>query len=104
MKQSRNHYDQAFKMMAVELHRNGKPFLEVAKDLGISADLIRRWNREYDRYQSGSFPGNGKKLVSESEKEIIELRKRLRDVEMERDILKKAVSIFSRGDRKNLGS
>jgi transposase len=104
MKQTRKRYDQAFKLMAVELSRSGKPFLEVAKDLGIAVDLVRRWNREFELHQSNSFPGNGKQLLNPAEKEIVELRRQLRDAEMERDILKKAVSIFSKSDRKSLGS
>ena len=48
--------------------------------------------------------GQDPAIFPQVEKEIVELRKKLRDAEMERDILKKAVSIFSRSDRKNLGS
>jgi hypothetical protein len=46
----------------------------------------------------GSFPGNGKPKQTPEEAEIARLKKALRDAEMERDILKKAVSIFSRND------
>jgi transposase-like protein len=43
-----------------------------------------------------SFPGNGRQAFNEEQTRIRELEKQLRDVEMERDILKKAVAIFSR--------
>lgn len=58
--------------------------------------MIRRWRREYE---SGSGGFTKKTELSEQEKELRALRKELRDVTMEWDILKKAVSIFSRNDR-----
>lgn len=48
----------------------------------------------------GAFPGNGNLKQTEEQKEIARLKKELRDAQMERDILKKAVSIFSRSDGK----
>jgi transposase len=43
-----------------------------------------------------AFPGNGNEALTLEQKRIKELEKALRDTEMERDILKKAVGIFSR--------
>jgi transposase len=56
-----------------------------------------------------SFPGNGKVILSETEQELARLRKELRETQLERDILKKAVGgpprgIFSRSDGKYSGS
>jgi transposase len=104
IKRERKSYDKSFKMMAVELFQNGKSSVEVGKDLGIAPDLIRRWGREFKVNEVKSFPGNGKQHHTEEQKEIIALRKALKDAEIERDILKKAVSIFSRGDSKYTGS
>ncbi|MFT6112476.1 MAG: transposase [Bacteroidia bacterium] len=42
--------------------------------------------------------------MTDEQKEIAELKKKLKDTELERDILKKAVGIFSKSDRKNIGS
>lgn len=103
MKQPRKHYDKAFKIMAVDLYRSGKTFLDVSKDLGLEVGMIQRWNREYGSFLDASFPGNGKKILSEEQREILSLKKHLKDVEMERDILKKAVSIFSKSDSKSIG-
>ena len=102
MKQSRKHYDKAFKIMAVELHRSGKSFAEVSQDLGIEVGMLQRWNREYESFLHTSFPGNGKKILSEEQREILSLKKQLKDVEIERDILKKAVSIFSKSDSRSI--
>lgn len=58
--------------------------------------MIRRWRREYEA-KSGDF--TKKKELSQEEKELKALKKELREITMERDILKKAVSIFSKSDR-----
>jgi len=63
--------------------------------------MIGRWRREYVAKQ-GDF--SKKKQVSETEKELRDLNKKLRDVTMERDILKKAVSIFSKNDLWDINS
>lgn len=103
-KKERRSYDKAFKVMAVELFLNGKTSVEVGADLGIASDLVRRWARELNINETNSFPGNGKQNFTDEQKEIINLKKALKDAEIERDILKKAVSIFSRGDSKYTGS
>jgi transposase len=51
-----------------------------------------------------AFPGNGNIKQSESEKAISALKRELREMTMERDILKKAISIFSSSDKKNTRS
>jgi transposase len=63
---------------------------ELSKELGISEQVIYRWNKK----QSGNTKEESK--VSDQEKELRELRAKLADVTEERDILKKAVSIFSK--------
>ena len=55
MKRERRHYDKEFKLMAVNLCLTGKTAREVAEDLGIKVDLVRRWRREYEQYEEGSF-------------------------------------------------
>jgi transposase len=102
-KKERRSYDKAFKMMAVELMQSGKTSVAVGEDLGIAPDLVRRWAREVNVNESNSFPGNGKQNLTDEQKQIVELKKALRDAETERDILKKAVSIFSKGDSKYWG-
>ena len=86
--------------MAVNLVYTGKSSNEVAKDLGIRPELIRRWRREYEQYNKGSFSGHGNANLTPEQKEIARLKRDLRDAQEERDILKKAVRIFSKGDGK----
>ena len=56
--------------------------------------------KEAKQAQGRAFPGHGNPKQTEEQKEIAKLKKDLRDTQMERDILKKAVSIFSKSDGK----
>lgn len=86
--------------MTVNLCLTGKTAREVAEDLGIKVDLVRRWKREYNQYEEGSFSGHGNANLTDDQKEIARLKKELKEVQVEREILKKAISIFSKGDNK----
>ena len=99
MRKEKRHFDRAFKVMAVELCLSGKPTSQVAEDLDIRADLLSRWKREYKQKREGSFTGHGKSSLTPEQAELAKLKKQLREAETERDILKKAVSIFSKSDR-----
>jgi transposase len=77
----RRKYDEEFKRQAVAMVRNGQPVRSVAQALGISENVLHRWRRDALDSQS------------DSELEVEKLRQRLKQVEMERDILKKALSI-----------
>ena len=54
--------------------------------------------------KEGAFPGHGNPKMTAEQKEIAKLKKELREAKLERDILKKAVSIFSKSDGKYSGS
>lgn len=71
----------------------GHDLYEVARDLEIRPDMLQKWQRKLERDGDGAFPGSGK-LKAEDE-EIRQLQRELRRVTEERDILKKAVAIFS---------
>lgn len=98
MKRERRQFDKEFKQMAVNLCLTGKSTKEVAEDLGVRSELVRRWKREYEQYKEGSFSGHGNANLTDAQKENIQLKKALREAQLERDILKKAISIFSKGD------
>jgi len=101
MKKTRKVYDKEFKLMAVNLCYTGKSATEVGAELGVRSEIISRWKREYESNKTGSFSGNGNPVLTESEKEIARLKKELKETQLERDILKKAVSIFSKSDSRN---
>ena len=60
--------------------------------------MIARWKREYSQYQEGSFSGHGRANMTIEQKELVRLKRELKEAQIERDILKKAISIFSRND------
>ena len=97
----RRKYDRDFKRNAVLLCAEpGRSVTEVAENLGISKDLLYRWRREYHLSNGKlAFPGNGVEALTDEQKRIRELEKKLRETEMERDILKKAMGIFSRAPK-----
>lgn len=100
MKKQRRQFDKEFKIMAVELCLSGKPTSKVAEELGLRSELLGRWKREYQQKKEGSFSGQGKPALTPEQSEVAKLKKQLREAEIERDILKKAVSIFSKSDGK----
>lgn len=101
---TRRKFDREFKQMVVDLSHQREDISALAKEMEISVNFIYRWRKELETHQGASFPGHGNKIQSEEQKEISRLKKALRDAELERDILKKAVSIFSRNDGKNTHS
>lgn len=99
MKQGRKIYDGAFKIRTVELSKDRSNLSELARELGIKVSLLYKWRKEYQQFGTGSFPGNGNLKLTPEQERIHELEKKLKDAELERDILKKAISIFSKSDR-----
>ena len=99
MKQTRKIYDRAFKEKAVHLSYERHNISELARELGVTAPQLYKWRKEYEEYGQGSFPGNGKLKQTLEQEQIAELGRRLKDAELERDILKKAIGIFSKSGR-----
>ena len=62
----------------------------MARDLGLHETVLRRWMQRYGKRS------NGTRLTPDEHEELIRLRREVRRVTEERDILKKAVSIFSK--------
>ena len=92
---SRRKYEKDFKLNAVKLsYSSGKKVRDLEKDLGIGPGCIAHWRKEFQSSGEVAFPGKGN--VKEENKELFNLRKELATVKQERDILKKAISIFSR--------
>ena len=84
-------FDREFKISAVKMvTEGGRKASEVARSLGIDPNRLYGWKHKFSDQGEKAFPGKGHLT------ELATLRRRLRDVEMERDILKKAVGIFSK--------
>lgn len=95
MKRELRSYSAEFKQKAVELTYVRGSIVDVCQELDISRSVLSRWRKESKDYGENGFPGKGNPKLTDSQREIIELRKKLRDAELERDILKKAIAIFS---------
>ena len=97
MEGSRRTYSEEFKKDAVEHSiTSEKAVIEVAQDLGIAHSNLRRWRAQYGKSGKLAFPGNGKQRLTPQEEEIKRLKEELYDVRQERDILKKALAIFTK--------
>jgi transposase len=95
----RKKYTREFKVEAVRLlNTDGKSGHEIEADLGIGSGSIYRWRRQLEAEGTQglrAFPGNGRPR----DEELARLRKELGEVKEERDILRKALAIFSRTKR-----
>ena len=84
-------YPPEFRRQAIELVRSGSPLKQVAAELGVSEQTLRNWRRQGD-VDAGRAEG----LTSDEREELRRLRRDVRRLEQEREILKKAAAFFAR--------
>jgi len=95
MEGKKRQFTKEFKKEKVEYSlQSGKTIEEVADDLGISPHNLNRWRKEYHKRGELAFPGHGKENLMPQEEKVRKLQKKLDDIRIERDILKKALAIF----------
>jgi transposase len=92
----RARYENDFKVMIVDLLKSGQKVKDISIEYDLNDGMVRRWRREFE-VKKGDL--SKKTELSTQELEIKLLKKEIADIKMERDILKKAVSIFSKSDR-----
>ena len=88
-KRPRRKFTDEFKKQIVQLYLSGKSKSEIIKEYDLIPSSLNRWIEQHQK--TGSF--KTKDNLSDSERELIELRKRLKQLEMENDILKQAALI-----------
>ena len=89
----RRKYDAEFKAEVLKMVASGKPVTEIAQALGIGENIIYRWK---SKQRQVSSQRNAAGQSADVWQEVDQLREKLRQTELERDILKKALAIFSR--------
>ncbi len=94
----RRAYTREFKEDAVRLvTEGGVPVSQAAQDLGIHENTIYKWTRQYREDPEGAFPGKGR--LKPQDEELRRLQRENEILKEERDILKKALAIFSKRRR-----
>ena len=94
----RRTYSREFKIQAVKMvAEQGLSVSEVAEDLGVHVNVLRKWKSLFTEDAEQAFPGNGK--LSAEQEELRRLRQENRQLRMERDILKKATAFFAKESR-----
>jgi len=91
-KRKRRIFTKEFKKQVVQLYLNGKSKSEILKEYDLYASTLNNWIKQHQ--ETGSF--KTKDNLSDSQKELIKLRKRNKQLEMENDILKQAALILGR--------
>ena len=91
---TRRSFSREFKQEAVRMvTEGGHSLAQVARDLDVRPDMLRRWRRQFERDPEQAFPGVGQRKARDEEMWL--LRRKLDRVTTEREILKKALGIVS---------
>ena len=100
MTESRFHkkFDEEYKREIVRLVEElGKSPKQVAQDIGVTAQTVRTWVKEFGKSSSDVFPGKGN--LHPADEELRQMKKEIADLEEENLILKKAMAIFTKGGK-----
>jgi len=95
MASRRRRFDRQYKMDAVRMIQDSdRPIASIARDLGIHPNILYKWRDQFLTDPDEAFPGKGK--LKPEDEEIRKLRRENELLREERDILKKALAVFSR--------
>ncbi len=89
MERTHKRYDEDYKKSIVKLIENGKSISEIEREYGISRKNLYNW-----KYKYGKITTSTEETTTNDE--IIKMKKKLQELEMENEILKKAVAIFTK--------
>ena len=92
---TRRKFSREFKLEAVKMVQGrGVTLKQVARDLDLNENMLRRWVREFGEDPQDAFPGLGQ--MKPEQAEIARLQREVAKLKMERDILKKAAAYFAK--------
>lgn len=98
MTKKRRTFTEQFKSDAVKLiTEQGYKASEAARNLGIDVSVLRRWKQSLEAHGNHAFPGKGH--MTPEKEELLRLRKEVKRLEMEKEILKKAAAFFASESR-----
>lgn len=97
-RRARRTFSREYKIEAVRMiSEPGMSLSGVARNLELDPKILRRWRSELEEDGAGAFPGEGNRPPEEAE--LFRLKSEIKRLKMERDILKKALGIFSQDPR-----
>ena len=94
---TKKRYDHNFKMEAIQLVESGRKATEVSSDLDIPIQTLSKWLSKYRENGETAFVGSGK--MSPAKQSEVDLQRRLKELEEENRILKKAMHIFAKDQK-----
>jgi transposase len=86
-------YTREFKVEAVQLLNGGQSLAQVSKDLSVSEASLCKWRNQLKAEPANAFPGKGNMLPQDAE--LRRLQRENERLRMEKEILKKAIAMFS---------
>ncbi len=100
MKEKRRQYDRAFKLAAVRLlGSSAKPLEQVARELGVSGSMLRRWRDQVRDHGEKEFSESGRLERAE----VLRLQRENRDLRRANEILKKTLGFEKPAKRRGTG-
>jgi transposase len=94
-REEHRYFDKNFKYEAIRLMNEGnRSVKDIAEDLGVHRNLLHQWRRKYRADMEQAFPGKGH--LGAPEEELRRLQRENENLKEEREILKKALAIFSK--------
>jgi len=90
METKNRHYTEEFKKQIIELYENGKTVIDLAREYGLVEQTIYKWKQ---RYGTVSKTEEGETVT---QADVKAMQRRIAELEMENEILKKATAIFAK--------
>jgi len=92
---ARRKFSREFKLEAVRLaQQSDVSVAEVARDLGLHDHVLRRWIRKYEEDPANAFPRGGQ--MKPQDAEVAALKREIKKLKVQRNILKKATAFFAK--------